>query len=47
MIEHRLAHHARKQGPRARYLGVRKNLFDSRRHAVTINLENLQLAEAA
>jgi hypothetical protein len=47
MIEHRLAHHARKQGPRARYLGVRNNLFDSRRHAAAINLENLQLAEAA
>ncbi len=46
-IEHRLAHHARKQGPRARYLGVRKNVFDSRRHAATINLEQLQLAEAA
>jgi hypothetical protein len=46
-IEHRLSHHARKQGPRARYLGVRKNVFDSRRHAATINLECLQLAEAA
>jgi hypothetical protein len=47
MIEHRLAHHARKQGRRARYLGVRKNVFDARRHAATINLERLQLAEAA
>ena len=47
MIEHRLAHHARKQGPRARYIGVRKNVFDARRHAATINLERLQLAEAA
>jgi len=46
-IEHRLAHHARKQGPRARYLGVRKNTFDSRRHAANLNLEQLQLAEAA
>lgn len=46
-IEHRLSHHARKQGPRARYLGVRKNVFDSRRHAATVNLENLQLAEVA
>lgn len=46
-IEHRLSHHARKQGPRARYLGVRKNVFDSRRHAATMNLEQLQLAEAA
>jgi len=47
MIEHRLAHHARKQGPRARYVGVRKNVFDARRHAATINLERLHLAEAA
>jgi hypothetical protein len=46
-IEHRLSHHASKQGTRARYLGVRKNVFDSRRHAATINLETLQLAEAA
>lgn len=46
-IEHRLAHHASKQGKRARYVGVRKNLFDARRHAATINLEVLQLAEAA
>lgn len=47
MIEHRLSHHARKQGLRARYLGIRNNVFDSRRHAATINLEHLQLAEAA
>ena len=47
MIEHRLAHHARKQGPRARYIGVRKNVFDARRHAATLNLERLQFAEAA
>ena len=46
-IEHRLAHHARKQGPRARYKGVRKNLFDARRHAATINLEAIQFANAA
>lgn len=46
-IEHRLAHHARKQGHRARYKGLRKNVFDSRRHAATLNLEQLQLAEAA
>jgi hypothetical protein len=46
-IEHRLAHHARKQGQRARYIGLRKNLFDNRRHAATINLEQLHLAEAA
>jgi Transposase domain (DUF772)/Transposase DDE domain len=46
-IEHRLAHHARKQGTRARYKGVRKNLFDARRHAATINLEAIQFANAA
>lgn len=46
-IEHRLSHHARKQGPRARYRGVRKNEFDSRRYAAVVNLETLQLAEAA
>jgi hypothetical protein len=46
-IEHRLAHFARKQGPRARYIGIRKNVFDARRHAATLNLERLQLAEAA
>lgn len=47
MIEHRLAHHACKQGDRARYLGLRNNVFDARRHAATVNLEGLQFAEAA
>jgi hypothetical protein len=42
-IEHRLAHLARKQGRRARYLGVRKNLFDTRRVAAVLNLEALHL----
>lgn len=46
-IEHRLAHHARKQGTRARYLGIRKNLFDARRHAATVNLELVHFANAA
>lgn len=46
-IEHRLSHHAQKQGPKARYRGLRKNLFDTRRHATVVNLEQLQLAEAA
>src|SRR5207245_1280203 len=36
-IEHRLAHHAQKQGRFARYLGLRKNLLDSRRHAAILN----------
>ncbi|MRG95010.1 transposase, partial [Polyangium spumosum] len=38
-VEHRLAHLSRKQGPRARYLGLRKNLFDLRRHCAVLNLE--------
>lgn len=47
MIEHRLSHHARKQGHRARYKGLRKNTYDARRHSAVLNLEQLQLAEAA
>jgi hypothetical protein len=38
-VEHNLAHLANRQGPRARYLGIRKNLFDLRRLAVVQNLE--------
>lgn len=38
-IEHRLAHHAQKQGLRARYRGQRRNLFDARRTAAVLNLE--------
>jgi Transposase DDE domain len=37
-VEHTLAHLGRWQGPRARYLGPRKNLFDLRRVAVVHNL---------
>jgi len=40
-VEHRLAHLGRKQGRRARYLGVRKNLFDVRRAAAIVNLETM------
>jgi Transposase DDE domain/Transposase domain (DUF772) len=40
-VEHALAHLSRKQGRRARYLGVRKNVFDLRRHAAVVNLEAL------
>jgi hypothetical protein len=40
--EHRLAHLARRQGPRARYLGARKNLLDLRRTAALQNLEAWQ-----
>jgi hypothetical protein len=38
-VEHALAHLSRKQGRRARYLGIRKNLLDLRRHAAVVNLE--------
>ena len=37
-VEHGLAHLGASQGKRARYLGVRKNLFDLRRHAAVFNL---------
>ena len=46
-IEHRLAHHAQKQGRFARYRGLRKNLLDSRRHAAILNLEVLHARQAA
>jgi hypothetical protein len=38
-VEHSLAHIAARKGPKARYVGVRKNLFDLRRAAVIQNLE--------
>jgi hypothetical protein len=37
-IEHSLAHHCNRQGPRARYRGTRKNDFDVRRIAAVNNL---------
>jgi hypothetical protein len=40
-VEHSLAHIAARKGSRARYLGVRKNLFDLRRAAAIQNLEAL------
>ena len=40
-VEHALAHIAARKGSRARYLGVRKNLFDLRRAAAIQNLEAL------
>jgi hypothetical protein len=46
-VEHRLAHLARRQGPRARYRGVRKNLLDLRRTAALQNLEAWQRLAAA
>jgi hypothetical protein len=38
-VEHRLAHIAARQGPRARFRGLRKNTFDLRRAAALQNLE--------
>jgi transposase len=40
-VEHSLAHVGRWQGRRARYRGVRKNLFDLRRSAVVHNVHVL------
>jgi hypothetical protein len=41
-VEHSLAHIAARKGPRARYTGTRKNLFDLRRAAAIQNLEARQ-----
>jgi len=41
-VEHGLAHLCARQGPRARYLGKRKNLYDVRRSAAIQNLETVQ-----
>lgn len=41
-VEHRLAHISRRQGRRARYRGVRKNLFDLRRACTIQNFETIQ-----
>ena len=40
-VEHRLAHLANRQGPKARYRGTRRNTFDLRRLAAVQNLETL------
>ena len=40
-VEHRLAHIGQRQGNRARYRGVRLNLFDLRRAAAIQNLETI------
>lgn len=40
-VEHSLAHLGRRQGRRARYRGVRKNVFDVRRAASVQNLETV------
>ncbi len=46
-VEHRLAHIGQRQGPQARYIGIRKNLYDLRRAAVIQNLETAQRKETA
>ena len=45
-VEHSLAHIGQRQGPRARYLGTRKNLYDLRRAASIQNLETAQRTAA-
>ncbi|MCG8417130.1 MAG: IS1182 family transposase [Proteobacteria bacterium] len=46
-IEHNLAHVSSRKGPRARYLGVRKNEYDIRRASTVQNLEIIQRKIAA
>lgn len=46
-VEHRLAHIASRQGRRARYIGVRKNVFDLRRVAAIQNLETIHRVKTA
>jgi hypothetical protein len=46
-VEHALAHIAARKGKTARYLGVRKNVFDLRRAAAIQNLEAAQRMLAA
>ncbi|GHO57313.1 IS1182 family transposase [Ktedonobacter robiniae] len=45
-VEHTLAHVGRWQGRRARYRGLRKNLFDLRRYAVVHNLHVLARSQS-
>jgi hypothetical protein len=40
-VEHDLAHLSQRQGNKARYVGVRKNLFDTRRASAIHNLETI------
>lgn len=46
-VEHKLGRIARRQGPRARYRGARKNLYDLRRTCALGNLELIQARVAA
>ena len=45
-VEHSLGRLARRQGPRARYRGIRKNTFDVRRASAVQNLEIAQRSAA-
>jgi transposase len=45
-VEHTLAHVGRWQGRRARYRGLRKNLFDLRRCAIVYNLHVLARSQS-
>ena len=47
VIEHKLAHISQRQGRRARYFGVRCNLYDLRSTASIQNLETMQRRSAA
>lgn len=40
-VEHRLSHISARKGPKARYIGTRKNLYDLRRAASIQNLETI------
>ena len=44
-VEHRLAHLANRQGPKARYRGTRRNTFDLRRLSAIQNLETIARRE--
>jgi Transposase DDE domain/Transposase domain (DUF772) len=46
-VEHRLAHLAERQGPKARYRGTRRNVFDLRRLSAVQNLETIHRHETA
>jgi hypothetical protein len=46
-VEHSLAHVVARQGRRARYNGVRKNLFDLRRAAAVTNLQTVERMQQA
>lgn len=47
VVEHRLAHVAQREGPRAWYRGTRKNTFQARRTSAIANLEVAQRAMLA